>query len=105
MVALGADAMTLRTALLVLALAACATPVPRFDPLPDTQRLPVEYRADAVAGAWSPEGVQPTDAASTQEELAVTEQVMVSSGELVELVSVRLVPEPSSMPVLALNQV
>ena len=37
--------------------------------------------------------------------VAVTEQVMVSSGELVELVSVRLVPEPSSMPVLALNQV
>ena len=62
---------------LALALAACATPVPRFDPLPDTQRLPVEYRADAVAGAWSPEGAQPTDAASTQEELAVTEQVMV----------------------------
>ena len=62
---------------LVLALAACATPVPRFDPLPDTQRLPVEYRADAVAGAWSPEDVQPTDAAGSQEELAVTEQVMV----------------------------
>ena len=43
----------IRTAPLVLALAACATPFRRFDPLPDTQRLPVEYRADAVAGVAS----------------------------------------------------
>ena len=69
--------MTSKTLLLSAALAACSAVGPAFEPLPDVTPLRVEYRAEVIAGAWSPEQASSADATFEVVDPVLTEQVMI----------------------------
>ena len=69
--------MTSKTVLLSFGLAACSAVGPAFEPLPDATPLRVAYRAEVVAGAWSPEQPSSADAALGVADPVLTEQVMI----------------------------
>ena len=46
--------LTPRVILLTLSLCACAAPRPSFTPLEHLEEWGVDYRADVIAGGWSP---------------------------------------------------
>ena len=69
--------MTSKTVLLSFGLAACSAVDPAFEPLPDVTPLRVEYRAEVIAGAWSPEQPSSADAALGVADPVLTEQVMI----------------------------
>jgi len=69
--------MTSKPLLLSAALAACSAVGPAFEPLPDVTPLRVEYRAEVIAGAWSPEQASSADATFEVVDPVLTEQVMI----------------------------